>query len=111
MNNAIKPNFFSNFPILSKEDELAKKGITDEERYLYGMSQTAGWVHFKKTSDQLIEQLDQFVDQAVVDGKSTEEIGQNTIVVSLAKGIVRRLMNLVDDAKEACETAKPTGGA
>jgi len=104
---AIKPDFFSNLPILSQREALDKKGITDREQCLYGMSQTSGWEIFTKEVDELVSQLDQLNENAIASGATYEEIGKNSVIVSLAKGIIKRMMDKVSDAKEACES----GGA
>lgn len=105
--SAIKPDFFSNIPILSKNEELNKKGITDRDRMIYGMSQTAGWAIFAEEVQELISQLDQVNDHAIESGASYEEIGKNSVIVNLAKGIIRRMMDKVTDCKEACESGRP----
>lgn len=105
MAKAVKPDFFANIPSLKKDEEAAKRGAGEEERLLYAMSQTAGWKLFSGTATRLIEELDQLLDSSVSSGASIEDIGKNTIVVSLSKGVIKRLLNTVRDAKEACEGA------
>lgn len=106
---AVRPDFFANFASLKKkEDELNKKGITEEEQAYYSMSLSKGWQLFSNDAQNLLKELDLFVDNAVIAGLSREEIGEKTIVVSLAKGVIRRLLEKVEDCKEACE--QPEGG-
>jgi len=103
---AVKPNFFNQF-ISLKEKELAKKaGVNEEELAYYSMSKTLGWKHFKNLANHLIEELDQLNEQAIAKGANYEELGKNTIVVSLTKGIIRRLLNKVEDIREVCEKPK-----
>ncbi len=106
---AIKPDFFSNFPSIKKEVEAQKKGTTEEERNYYSMSLTIGWTQFKSEAERLINELDQLNDTAVANGSSYEELGKNAVVVSLAKGIIKRLLDKVSDSQEACEREQPTG--
>lgn len=110
-NTALKPSFFSQFPSLKQDEEAKKRGATEEERLYYGMYNTAGWKQFQAMAEQLIGELDQLNDNAVASGATYEELGKNTVVVSLAKGIIKKLLNKVEDCKEACERpSEPTGG-
>ena len=43
---------------------------------------------------------------AMSSGLPFDEIGKNAVVINLAESIVERIINLVDDAKDACETTK-----
>jgi hypothetical protein len=104
---ATRPDFFANFPILSRQKELDKKGVTDEERSIYGMTQTGGWMLFSEYKDQLLTELDQLTETAIATGVSKEQIGENAIVTSLVKGLLKKLWNKCADAKEACE--RPDG--
>lgn len=101
MKNAIRPDFFNSLPSIAKDDN--RKDLTDEERFLYGMSNHAGWKVFSEIAEQLVKELDQMNDVAVSQGMTYEELGKNTVVISLAKGIIRKLMDKVSDSKEACE--------
>lgn len=103
MKVAVKPDFYSHFASLKKEEEAQKKGATEEERNLYHMSETSGWMIFTREVETLLKEMDALIEVSVSKGLSREEIGENTIVVSLAKGIIRRLMDKVTDSKEACE--------
>lgn len=103
MGDAIKPNFFSQFPSLKQDEEAKKRGATDEERMYYGMYNTAGWKLFKERAEQLMKELDESNDVAIASGIPIEEIGKNAIVISLTKGVIKKLLNIVDDSKEACE--------
>jgi len=102
-NQAIKPDkVFFNLPSLVKKDKVAKKkGATDEERALALLADTDGWGFLKKVIDRAIKDLDQINEQAIARGASREEIGENAIVISLAKGVIKQIVDKVQDAKEA----------
>lgn len=102
--NAITPDFyFKNMPSLQKADEEAKKkGATEEERQLYSMTLTAGWKGFKEIADQLYRDLGEVNKTAISAGAPLEEIGRNTVVVSLTQDILDKLFIKVSDAVEAC---------
>jgi hypothetical protein len=105
MKTALRPDFFTNLPI--KKAEVDKSGATEEEKFLYGMSQEAGFAIFTKYKDELLKAMDVFQETAISQGKTKEEIGENAILLSMVKGIINRLWSYTDDAKEACEG---TGG-
>lgn len=102
MAKAIRPDFM-NLPSLKLDGEAKEKGATEEERALYGMYNTGGWKLFEERAEKLISDMEQLNDVAVANGLPYEELGKNTVVISLAKGVLRKLLNLVSDAKEACE--------
>lgn len=111
MVDATKPDYYSRFPSLKQDEEAKKRGATEEERLYYGMYNTAGWKQFTKLAEQLLSELDQSNDMAIASGVSIEEIGKNAIVISLSKGIIKRLLNKVEDSREACEQSTTSGGA
>jgi len=102
MKSAIKPNFFAGLPSFLK-DKVAKKGTTNEEKALYAMSVSAGWKIFEEFVDSVLKDVDDINNKAISQGAGFEEIGKNTVVVGIAKGIIKRLLDKVNDAKEACE--------
>jgi hypothetical protein len=105
-NQSLKPSFI-NLPSLVADKEAEKKGATDEERILYGGSKTAFWGVLKGIFEDAEKDLDNLNSVAIEKGAPFEEIGKNTVVVNLAKGIITRIKNKVEDAVEACE--KPNG--
>lgn len=97
---AIKPSFFDRLPTIVKDEELSKKGLTDEERKLYALSQHDGWRVLREYIDSLMGDLDNGTAQAMQQGQPFEEIGRNAVVINLAKGIVNRILQKVEDARE-----------
>lgn len=105
--SALKPNFFSTLPSLQdKKAEVA--GASDEERQLYALSQTAGWRVFKDLTDELLKDLDHGTETAMAQGLPFEEIGRNAVVINLAKGIILKQLQKVQDATDACENLNGT---
>lgn len=101
---AIRPDtYFSNLPSVIKDEEAKKKGTTEEERALMALSETMGWQILIGYIDDLVADLDRVNDRAIANGATLEEIGQNTMVISLAKGVIKRIVDKVADAKEICE--------
>lgn len=106
---AIRPGFFTTFSV-AKDEEAKTKGVTDEERMLYGLSQSAGWAILTQEIEQLLQEMDSMNDKAIEAGADYEELGKNTLVISLAKNVIRRIVNRVNDAKEACERESTNNG-
>src|SRR3990167_11429046 len=106
MKTAVRPDFFANFESLKRNKQAEEKGVSVEEQAYYAMSLTEGWKLFKNAAERLISELDTLNDQAVSKGLPYEELGRNTIVISLSKGVIKRLINVIEDAKEACERPK-----
>jgi len=107
---AIRPDsYFSSMPSVIKDEEAKKKGTTEEERALMALSETMGWKILNEFIDHLVEDLDEVSSRAIAEGATFEEIGRNTLVVNLAKGIIKRVKDKVADAKEICE-GEPKGG-
>lgn len=105
MSEATRPKFF-NIPSLKLSEETAKKGASEEETAIYAMSRSKGWSIFSDFISRLIDELDQTNEEAIAKGLSFEDIGRNTIVISLTKDIIKRMMNKVQDAKDVCEGDK-----
>ena len=103
MSDAIKPNFLSSVPSMKQDEEAKAKGATEEERMFYGMYNTAGWKLFQGEAVQLLKDLEDSNDTAIANGTSLEEIGKNAVVISLTKGIIKKLLDKVEDSREACE--------
>lgn len=106
-NSAIKSDFFSTMPSLNQEKQM-KHDVTDEERLLYSLSQQGGWRVLKTYINEILTDLDGATSQAMASGLPFEEIGRNAVVVSLAKDIIKKIVNKTEDAKEACEALDGT---
>jgi len=108
---AIKPGkSFSGIPAFIKEKEVEVKGISDEEKKLASMAQTSGWYILKGFINEVIENLNDLNETAISQGAGLKEIGQNTVVINLAKGVIKKIVDKVEDAKEACETVGEKAG-
>jgi len=101
---AIKPNMFVNVSALKKVRDA--EGVTDEEKSLYAMSVTSGWKTFKDLAERVSLELNGVNNEAIANGAPMEKIGENAVVISLAQDVIKRLLNKVDDAVEACEAGE-----
>jgi hypothetical protein len=103
MNLAAKPNFHKIKTFVERKKDA---DITLEEQQLYAMSQTAGWGKFVQKAEDVKKQIEGINKTAIESGASFEDIGRNTLVISMAQDIIKRLLDVVDDAVDAC---KPDG--
>jgi len=105
---ALRPDFFiSNMPHLVADKEAEKKGATEEERSLYSLSKSHGWKILAEYIDNILEDLDNYNGKAIEQGATFDVLGQNAVVINLTKSLIKRVLNKVDDAREACE--RPEG--
>ena len=102
MHNAIHPDYFKDFKTLTKkEDEQPIE--QKEERVLADMAELAGWKVLKEYVGDLKESLDKLLSTVMEGGATYEEIGQKTIVTTLTKSYLDRVVERVEDASEALE--------
>lgn len=104
MKTALRPDFyFKTVPSLQKEETSVEVvGITDNERALFAMSKTAGWKVFCEYLETLSRELGDTSKTIISSGASMEEIGRNTLVITLTQDIIDRAVNKVADAVEVC---------
>lgn len=111
MGQAIRPDkFFSSIPSFVDDTTIEQDGVTEEEKILAGLSESGGWKVLKEFIERVTSEMDNINILAISQGATFEEIGKNTMVISLAKGVIGKILKKVEDAKEACERPKePTG--
>lgn len=101
MRTALKPTFLSK---LSEIDSPKVEGqVSDEEKALYALSMSSGWVVLSDFIYRLIGGMDELNAEAISTGASFEEIGKNTVITNMSKGVINRILTKVSDAKDACE--------
>lgn len=99
---ALRPGIF-NIEAFKKDEAALKRGATEDERFLYGLTSMKGWQLLKEFKQRVMGELYEANKAAMSSGLPFEEIGKNAVVINLAEDIVDRIINLVEDAKEACE--------
>ncbi len=108
---AIRPDsYISQLPTFVKDKEAEKNGATEEEKQLLAMSETGGWRIFSEYVNSALDDLDNLTATLMANGATEQEIGRNTIVISLTKGIIKKITDKVNDAKEACERSDAGAG-
>lgn len=104
MPNAITPDYFKEIRVLTKKEDEAP--IQEKEEIaLSDMSLSGGWKVLSEYIDDLKESLDQLLKSAMENGASYEEIGQKTIVTTLTKSYLDKVVERVEDARTAIESA------
>uniref|UniRef100_A0A6M3J205 Uncharacterized protein n=1 Tax=viral metagenome TaxID=1070528 RepID=A0A6M3J205_9ZZZZ len=98
---AIRPEIFTikGFIQQDKKDDEH----TVEEKILATGANNAFWKTLKKHFENSIQQLDRINEEAIAGGMPLEEIGRNALVISQVKGVLNKIMNVVEDAKEALD--------
>lgn len=101
---AIRPNFFKEFrDIGTLTTKVDSDDFKDEDGYLYNLSVTRGWQVLNDYIISLGKQLDDLHRTKMESGADFEAIGQNAVVVELAKEFLLKIITKVDDAKQAFE--------
>ena len=104
---ALRPDYFiSKLPSFQNDVEADKKGATEEEKQLYALAQTKGWKVLSEYFENILDELDNLNAVAIEQGASFDVIGQNTVIVNMAKGIIKKMLNKVNDAIDACQNEK-----
>lgn len=100
--SALKPGIF-NIESFKRDEEAAKRGATEEERFLYALTGMKGWSILVEFKERVIKEMEEANKAMMASGQPFDEIGKNAVVINLAESIVDRIINLVIDAKEVCE--------
>jgi hypothetical protein len=92
-----------------KDFLLSKKEVIDEtaeEQILANGAANTFWAILKDRFIDAMHQLDQVNETAIASGAEPKQIGENAIVISQVKGVLKQIINVVEDAKEAHEQSK-----
>ena len=103
--DAIQTDYFTDFRKLIDDDKEEETPITEEKQISY-MGKTPGWKHVETYINELISYLDSPAQQAMETGCSYDEIGRKTIVAQLTKEFLGKVLEKVNDAKEATDNSK-----
>jgi hypothetical protein len=103
---AIKPDVFNRLPVFEEEEEKDISGLSEEEKVLASGAKTTFWKVLKEYIEEVVNNLDEVNEMAISQGADYEEIGKNAIVVSATKGIIKKIINKVEDSREESEKAR-----
>jgi len=104
---ALRPGFFNTLSTIKKDEKVIGASISNDERHLHALSSHAGWQIIDSYTRSLLDDLDNMTEVSMAQGLSLEEIGRNALVANLAKGVIKHILQKVEDAKEAVD--KPDG--
>lgn len=103
---AIKPDSFAAFrQIIESNEKQVKSPELREEKKLYEVAISEGWQLIKQHIDNLKLEVDQINQNAMQTGASFEDIGKNSVIIQLTKDLLTKVVQKVEDAKEAVEGA------
>lgn len=101
---AIRPDNFPDVRAVIAKNDFSKPEII-EEKQLAALSLQDGWKVLKTFIQELSNELDGVNKQVIERGASFEEIGKNAVVTQLAKDKLNRVIQKVEDAGAANESA------
>lgn len=102
---ALRPQSFTMQSFI--KEEKPQMEFTVEEEILAAGADKMFWKTLKKHFESNVEQLELMNETAIANGLPFDEIGRNALVISQVKGVLRKIINTVEDAKEAVD-ARPT---
>lgn len=97
---ALKPTLSIKSFIERPRDEELDQPTKDEEIFAVGADKSF-WLTLKKHFENQIRQLDEINEAAIAGGMPFDEIGRNALVISQVKGVLKKIVNVVEDAREA----------
>ena len=105
MSNAIHPDYFKDIKVLTKKEDDQPIEIK-EEQVLADLYDLAGWKVLKEYITDLKTSLDVLLSIAIDSGASYEEIGRKTIVTTLTKSYLDKVIERVNDARDATQQSE-----
>ena len=96
---ALRPGSFTISDFI-KQDIKEELEPSEEEKILSQGRQTAFWKTVREYFDSEIQQLELIQDNAIANGASRDQIGENAVVISLTRGVLKKIVNRVEDARE-----------
>lgn len=102
MSNAIHPDYFKDFREVAQAVE--EKPINErEEQALSDLSDMAGWKVLVEYIESLEQELDSLVAGAMETGLGFEEIGRKTLMATITKRYLEKIVEKVVNAKSAVQ--------
>ena len=104
-NGALRPEVFSSIPEYVKQEKrvVDMETLTDEEKILAAGAINEFWQILRRRFEDEMITLDRIAESTMSEGKTFEEIGRTALVVNHVKGVVNRIIGIVEDAREAVE--------
>jgi len=99
---AIKPDSFNDFRKIV-EREKAKDSLDQKEYYLAALANSDGWLTLKEYINNLKDDIDNLNKSMMERGASFEDIGRNAVIAQLARDLLKKIVQRVEDAAESIE--------
>ena len=103
---AIKPEYFADLRQIRSlriKAKAEKAGIDPEEGLLHALSDHGGWKVLEKHINDIKADLDELTKAQMEKGATREEIGATAVTAQLGKDLLDKILNRVNDAREAVE--------
>lgn len=98
---ALRPEIFNIKGFIDKKS--GDDEFTVEEKILAAGAENEFWKILKKHFNSSLEILENINEQAIANGMALDEIGRNALVISQVKGVLKKIINVVEDAHEQME--------
>ena len=96
---ALRPTFTTIREYVEEEKDLTT--LNAEEKILASGAENIFWKTLSNYFDSSIQVLEQINENAISQGMALDEIGRNALVISQVRGVLRKIQNVVSDAKES----------
>lgn len=106
---ALHPDIFADFHALEsmkEEKEAERRGLDVETTSLAYLSRTKGWTVLKDFMESMIKDLDNMVTACMQQGMSFEEIGKRSLLSTLTKEALLKIITKVNDCREEADKAR-----
>jgi hypothetical protein len=95
---ALKPDLFFDFRKIGTLTEQEQPEL-EAENMLTSLANHNGWLILKDYINDVKDELDMMVTQAMEKGLSREDIGERTILTTLCKEALQKVIDKVEDAR------------
>lgn len=99
---ALKPEFVDIRSYIERE-KVEEDQPSQDEKILASGADKAFWKVLKRYFEEEMYSLEQINEHAIASGLPFDEIGRNALVINQVKGVLRKITNRVDDAKEEAD--------
>ena len=109
MEQAIKPDRFYDFRKIVEKANAPKDSLDQKEYYLAALGNSDGWRTLKEYIENLKTDIEDLNKSMMERGASFEDIGRNAVISQLARDLLKKIVQRVEDAKEAIENQPKSG--
>jgi hypothetical protein len=100
---AIHPDSFNDFRKIVLKANAPADSADQKEYYLAALANSDGWKTLKEYIETLKDDIDNLNKSMMERGASFEDIGRNAVIAQLARDLLRKIVQRVEDAHESVE--------